>query len=170
MSKATKRKHVTKEVLDEFILPAENQKIVKVLGGRGNNLHEIETSDGEKYLVSMPTKFRKNVWIKRGNFVVIQPIEEGEKVKAEIFAILYSAQIKYIQDQGKWPKEFCMDKTEETNKESISSSSEISDGSDSDSSSRNSDLFVNTNRPQCAYESSDISDEGSGSHSSSKEN
>ena len=75
---------------------------VQVLGGKGNNLHEIETSEGEKYLVSMPTKFRKNVWIKRGDFVLIQPIEEGEKVKAEIFAILYTEQIKYIQSQGKW--------------------------------------------------------------------
>lgn len=65
-------------------------------------MHEIATSQGEKYLVSMPTKFRKNVWIKRGDFVLIQPIEEGEKVKAEIFAILYGEQIKYIQSQGKW--------------------------------------------------------------------
>ncbi len=65
-------------------------------------MHEIETSEGEKYLVSMPTKFRKNVWIKRGDFVLIQPIEEGEKVKAEIVAILYAEQIKYIQNQGKW--------------------------------------------------------------------
>ncbi len=131
MSKATKRKHVTKEVLDDYVLPEDNQKIVKVcnyikkflaflyflnvtennilllhylqiLGGKGNNLHEIETSEGEKYLVSMPTKFRKNVWIKRGDFVLIQPIEEGEKVKAEIVAILYAEQIKYIQSQGKW--------------------------------------------------------------------
>lgn len=30
MSKATKRKHVTKEVLDEFILPTEGQQIVRV--------------------------------------------------------------------------------------------------------------------------------------------
>jgi len=65
-------------------------------------LHEIETPNGEKYLVSMPTKFRKNVWIKRGDFVLIQPIEEGEKVKGEIINILYGEQIKYIQSQGKW--------------------------------------------------------------------
>lgn len=31
MSKATKRKHVTKEVLDNFILPDENQQIVRVI-------------------------------------------------------------------------------------------------------------------------------------------
>ena len=65
-------------------------------------MHEVETPIGEKYLVSMPTKFRKNVWIKRGDFVLIQPIEEGEKVKGEIINILYGEQIKYIQSQGKW--------------------------------------------------------------------
>ena len=36
----------------------------------------------------MPTKFRKNVWIKRGDFVMVQPIDEGDKVKAEIVHIL----------------------------------------------------------------------------------
>jgi len=30
MSAATKRKHVEKEVLDDFVLPEDNQKIVKV--------------------------------------------------------------------------------------------------------------------------------------------
>nr|SVE85905.1 EOG090X0KPP [Daphnia pulicaria] len=150
MSKATKRKHVTKEVLDDYVLPEDNQTIVKILGGKGNNLHEIETSEGEKYLVSMPTKFRKNVWIKRGDFVLIQPIEEGEKVKAEIVAILYAEQIKYIQSQGKWPKEFVP----------LASTEVCADISsdDDDSSSGSDDLFVNTNRPQCVYESTDSSE------------
>merc|ERR1712189_95380 len=99
MSKATKRKHVTREVLDDYVIPKEDETIVKILGGRGNNLHEVETCSGEKYLVSMPTKFRKNVWIKRGDFVLTKPIEEGGKVKAEIISILYSNQIKHIQRQ-----------------------------------------------------------------------
>ena len=41
MSASTKRKLVTAEVLTEFPLPEENQKIVKLLGGKGNNLHEV---------------------------------------------------------------------------------------------------------------------------------
>ena len=41
MSQSTKRKHVTKEVLDEFELPKDNQKIVRVVAGRGNNLHQV---------------------------------------------------------------------------------------------------------------------------------
>ena len=40
--------------------------IPKVVCGRGNNLHEVESTTGVKFLVSMPTKFRRNVWIKRG--------------------------------------------------------------------------------------------------------
>uniref|UniRef100_A0A3B5LXM3 Eukaryotic translation initiation factor 1A domain containing n=1 Tax=Xiphophorus couchianus TaxID=32473 RepID=A0A3B5LXM3_9TELE len=69
MSQATKRKHVVKEVLGDFITPTENQQIVKVnILIRGNNLHETITAQGETFLVSMPTKFRKNIWIKRGNF------------------------------------------------------------------------------------------------------
>ena len=39
---------------------------LQVLCGRGNNLHEVETAAGDHYLASMPTKFRRNVWIKRG--------------------------------------------------------------------------------------------------------
>ena len=31
-----------------------------------------------------------------------EPIEEGEKVKAEIVHILYKEQIKYIKEEGKW--------------------------------------------------------------------
>ena len=38
----------------------------QIIGSRGNNLHEAETSSGNNFLISMPSKFRKNVWIKRG--------------------------------------------------------------------------------------------------------
>ena len=34
---------MTKEVLDEFELPKENQKIVKIVAGRGNNLHQVSS-------------------------------------------------------------------------------------------------------------------------------
>ena len=91
MSQSTKRKHVTKELLDDnFELPKENQKIVRIVAGRGNNLHQvIEADEKTTYLVSMPNKFRKNVWVKRGNYCIVEPIEEGDKVKAEIVRILY---------------------------------------------------------------------------------
>ena len=87
MSKATKRKHVTKEIQD-LTVPTEAQLIVRIIQSRGNNLHEVVDRTGSQYLVSMPVKFRRNIWVKRGDFVLVEPIPEGQKVKAEIVKIL----------------------------------------------------------------------------------
>ncbi|MEE6513593.1 hypothetical protein FKM82_021330, partial [Ascaphus truei] len=85
---------------------------VQVLGSPGNNLHEVETSEGERFLASMPTKFRKNIWIKRGDFLIVDPIAEGEKVKAEISFILYKDNQRVLQKEGLWPPGFNKDTTE----------------------------------------------------------
>ena len=46
----------------------------------------------------MPTKVRKNLWIKRGDYVLVRPIEEGDKVRAEIVQILMDKyHVKYIK-------------------------------------------------------------------------
>lgn len=130
MSRTTKRKHVLKEILDDdYDSPKPNQTIVRVVGSRGNNLHEIETADDvpQNYLVTMPTKFRKNVWIKRGDYVIVEPIDEGDKVKAEIIRILTPEHIKIFTKDGLWPKKFTKKREHEE--------------SDDDD-----DLFKNTNR------------------------
>lgn len=116
MSAATKRKHVAKEIFSEFPpLPNPPQLFVaRILAGRGNNLHLVEavlddspsSSTLPQFLVSMPVKFRKNFWVKRGDFILCSPIEEGDKVKAEIVRVLYKDDVRYFREQGKWPKEF----------------------------------------------------------------
>lgn len=106
MTAATKRKHVVKEMLEDFSTPGDDQMIVKVLGTPGSNLHEVITPDSDKFLCSLPTKFRKNIWIKRGDFVVVESITEGDKVKAEIVRILYPQHVKDLQKEGCWPEEF----------------------------------------------------------------
>jgi len=154
MSSATKRKHVTRDVVQNFTLPQDDESIVQVVAGRGNNLHEVKTQTGETFLVSMPTKFRKNVWIKRGDFVVVKPIEEGDKVKAEILTILYKEQIKYIKAENQWPEGFeskIEDQEEGVEEEKEKGSDEEEDSED------DSDLFQNTNRP--IYSESESSDE-----------
>lgn len=50
----------------------------------------------------MPVKFRKSVWTKRGDFLVVESIEEGNKVKAEIIHILTKDHIRYLKTQGVW--------------------------------------------------------------------
>lgn len=109
MSRVRRQKHVLREFdADDFSLPKENQYIVRVVASKGNNLHEVESAAvGQvNYLVSMPTKFRKNVWIKRGDFVLVEPIEEGDKVKAEIVRIFTQEHIRVYTEVHIWPKKF----------------------------------------------------------------
>lgn len=104
MSKATKKKHVQKELLSrDFCVPEDLNRIVKITQNSGNNLHQIETHSGETYFVSMPGKFRNNIWIKPGDFVIVKPIEEGNKVKAEIHEILNKQYIHFLKAQNSWP-------------------------------------------------------------------
>lgn len=184
MSSTTKKKHVCREVLDEYVLPSGSQEIVRVQAGRGNNLHEVIDAKGKSYLVSMPTKFRKSVWIKRGDFVIVEPIEEGDKVQAEIITILYRDQIRYIKRESLWPAGFELDDLlekspspfladssssttlarEETAKASTSGvPSEMLPPSDDENEDYDSDdefVIMNPNRPQApVYESSSEEDE-----------
>ena len=165
MSSSTKKKHVMAEVLDEFELPKESETIVRIVGGKGNNLHMVEDASREQFLVSMPRKFRRSVWVKRGDFVVVQPIEEGDKVKAEIVRVLYKEQIKYIKEEGKWPKGFAGvddDSKKTSDRDDLSKATEGLKVGDSESEEdSDSDLFVNTNhRPQTYEESEDESSDG----------
>ncbi|XP_030002074.1 putative RNA-binding protein EIF1AD isoform X2 [Sphaeramia orbicularis] len=155
MSQATKRKHVVKEVLGDFVTPTENQQIVKVIGSRGNNLHETVTAQGDTFLVSMPTKFRKNIWIKRGDYVIVDPIEEGEKVKAEISFILYKDHIQYLQKQQLWPEGFKEESSQDKTQKEHEKDEEKDEEEGSDSEDDESDLFVNTNRRDYQYSESE---------------
>ena len=37
-----------------------------------------------------------------GDYVIISPIKEGNKVQGEIVYILYNKQIKYLKDESLW--------------------------------------------------------------------
>lgn len=163
MSVATKRKHVAKEVIEQFELPNDEKHIVQVLEPKGNNLHEVTTPTGEQFLASMPTKFRNFVWIKRGDFVMVERIEEGVKVKGEICNILRKQQIEYILQQGLWPPQF--DSKLKPESSEMIPRDMLPPSDDEDASSDAEDdaprTFCNPNRPrvQCYEDDSENSDE-----------
>ncbi|GFU78401.1 probable RNA-binding protein EIF1AD [Trichonephila clavipes] len=146
-----RKRHVVNNVLNTFTLPTDEQKIVKLIRSWGNNLHEVVTPEGEKFLASMPTKFRNYLWVGRGCFVVVDPIEEGGRVKGEIIQLLLKEQIQHLMDEDAWPdsKEFSVPFVEKSK-------------TDSDSNK----LFVNTNSPYVDYPSSE---EGSSEEESEDE-
>uniref|UniRef100_A0A7E4ZYW6 Probable RNA-binding protein EIF1AD n=1 Tax=Panagrellus redivivus TaxID=6233 RepID=A0A7E4ZYW6_PANRE len=105
----------------EFVEPADGQRVAQVGQSRGNNLHEVVDETGERYLASMPTKFRNTVWIKRGQFVVVEAIEEGDKVKGEIVNVLDEESILHLENTGRWPAHFAdeADKMKRSTKRNI---------------------------------------------------
>lgn len=170
MSKVNKRKHVMKEMeSNDYEPPTENQQIVRVIGSRGNNLHEVEAPEplarptgtdadrdqsaaADTFLVSMPTKFRKNIWIKRGDFVIVEPISEGKKVRGEIARILLPHTVHEFKKLGIWPAKFT--KQEPHTASLTKEHSKSDDDSDDDD-----DLFRNPNRPPVVESDDSDSDE-----------
>ena len=103
----------------------------------------------------MPSKFRKTIWLKRRDFILCEPILEGDKVKYEIVKILQPDHIKSLSKQGLFPFELKTggggDATESKRKVSGSENS----GSESDD-----DIPANPNRREYVYsEDSDTSEE-----------
>ena len=91
------RKHLTDKVLHDFPIPSHDECIAKVVATRGGNQFDIVvasssslSSDKNKngtedatttttttttrtpQLALLPTKFRKLVWLKRNDFVIVQ--------------------------------------------------------------------------------------------------
>lgn len=153
-----------KEMLaDDFEHPQGNEQFARILASRGNNLHEAESPAADSFLVTMPTKFRRNVWIKRGDFVIVSPIDEGDKVKAEIVRILTPQHIKEFTKDGIWPSYFVRVKRDE--EPTVQTACEDASGSDSDAD----DLIKNTNRREHdVHESSDESEDSSADSSEEK--
>ncbi|XP_041269425.1 probable RNA-binding protein EIF1AD, partial [Onychostruthus taczanowskii] len=56
--------------------------------------------------LSLPPRFRRHIWIKRGDFLLVDPILEGSKVKAEISLVLLPPHVRSLQRQGLWPEAF----------------------------------------------------------------
>jgi probable RNA-binding protein EIF1AD len=108
------RKGLTDEVLHGLPEPQEGQCIVKLLGARGSNLFEVESERSDVALALLPTKFRKTVWVKRGDFCIVTEAERGcdtsagdeGSVRYMIDSVLYPPAIKHLRSIGRWPAVF----------------------------------------------------------------
>ncbi|CAF1388080.1 unnamed protein product, partial [Didymodactylos carnosus] len=61
-----------------------------------------------------------------GDYVIVEDIKEGDKVKAEIVQVLLKDNIRYIRSQNLWPKEFT-DALDDQEKMDKNSDTQISD-------------------------------------------
>eukprot|EP00579_Thalassiosira_antarctica_P029627 CAMPEP_0202028844 /NCGR_PEP_ID=MMETSP0905-20130828/63663_1 /ASSEMBLY_ACC=CAM_ASM_000554 /TAXON_ID=420261 /ORGANISM="Thalassiosira antarctica, Strain CCMP982" /LENGTH=254 /DNA_ID=CAMNT_0048592567 /DNA_START=28 /DNA_END=795 /DNA_ORIENTATION=+ len=91
----------------------------EIISGENGTTQSAETS-GEPppihnlrapQLAFLPTKFRKLVWIKRNDFVIVECGDEEEEGTQQlgfryvITNILYKDQVKHIKSKGLWPSD-----------------------------------------------------------------
>jgi translation initiation factor IF-1 len=76
------RKHLTDQVLFDLPVPdKETDQVGKIVATRGSNQFDVLLSDGanSKVLAILPTKYRKLVWLKRNDFVIVESgLADGE--------------------------------------------------------------------------------------------
>jgi probable RNA-binding protein EIF1AD len=187
------RKHLTNSVVNDYPIPnpQQHERLAKVVATRGGNQFDVllalmdqdsSQGDREPQLCILPTKFRKLVFIKRGDFVIVETsmeenaeddTREEKGVRCIVRHILYKDQIKHLKAKGVWPTsdtEF----TDETDTGQTQHASFKPNGSadhpdhddgivydDGYDDELEEDLFVNTNRLAnlVVEESSDSEDE-----------
>uniref|UniRef100_A0A7S3DUU6 S1-like domain-containing protein n=1 Tax=Entomoneis paludosa TaxID=265537 RepID=A0A7S3DUU6_9STRA len=73
------RKHVTDAVLNDLPEPAADESIAVVVATRGSNQFDVRLPhEAESRLAILPTKFRKLVWLKRNDYVIVQTSDTAE--------------------------------------------------------------------------------------------
>lgn len=158
------RKHLTDHVLNDLPIPTKSQRIAQVQATRGGNQFEIQV-EGQEHLALLPAKFHKLVWVKRGDYVIVEKgdepsselegVENASGIRFMIAHILYKEQIKHLRGNGLWPVEFSEDNADEQFLETFNKNLEeghfheeaiACDGISYDFVEDDCDLFINTNR------------------------
>ncbi|CAM0909145.1 unnamed protein product [Alopecurus aequalis] len=91
---------------------AEGESIMQVVTLCGSNLIEVMDGKGVKSLSLIPAKFQKTIWIKNGNFVVVdasgrdEALESGSKIGCVVSRVLFHDQVRALKKCGKWPAIF----------------------------------------------------------------
>ncbi|KAJ1725834.1 hypothetical protein LPJ53_000095 [Coemansia erecta] len=121
-------KYTEQEALEALPEPTKQCPVVRALGPRGQNLHEVvvarslvtpeisqrldssnSVNDNAWFttLVQMPPKFRNVVWVKRGSYVLADLSEQfTEKIGGEVAMVLMAGQVKHLKQTGQWPSEY----------------------------------------------------------------
>ncbi|KAJ2652248.1 hypothetical protein GGH99_007601 [Coemansia sp. RSA 1285] len=117
-------KHTMQDALNSLPEPTLQCPVARVLGPRGQNLHEIvvarsvvaddinkllnpENKPWFTTLAQLPPKYRSVVWVKRGGYVMVDLTEQlTDKIGGDIALVLMPRQIKNLKQIGQWPEEY----------------------------------------------------------------
>jgi probable RNA-binding protein EIF1AD len=95
-------------------LENDNQMIVRVHFVRGGNMVDVVLPDGSELLCDIPSRFTKKIWMKRGDYLIVENYEatktpaakKESKIKAVVIHVLTPTAIKQLVRDGVWPSQF----------------------------------------------------------------
>ena len=70
---------------------APGHVVARVVRAEGKNLYSVSLPGDQKLLVELPARFRSNIWIRRGGFVIVDTAafhERENKLGGEIFNVV----------------------------------------------------------------------------------
>ncbi|KAK6790056.1 hypothetical protein RDI58_013856 [Solanum bulbocastanum] len=143
------RKNLKRAIEEDNFTLEQGQSIMQVVDLRGSNLIQVMDAKGENSLAIFPAKFQKSMWIKRGNFVVVdesgreEAVESGRKVGCVVTKVLYFDQVRVLQKSAEWPEIFKSIAVESSKQDIVSQIEEDENSSDDDGLPP---LEANTNR------------------------
>nr|GLL16417.1 probable RNA-binding protein EIF1AD [Ipomoea trifida]GMC48686.1 probable RNA-binding protein EIF1AD [Ipomoea batatas] len=146
------RKNLKRAAKEKTAILQQGQSIMQVVDLRGSNLIEVMDANGEKSLAIFPAKFQKSMWIKRGNFVVVdesgreEAMESGRKVGCIVTQVLFYDQVREYQKSPEWPEIFKSAAVETSRENFVSHTSQTQDTENSSDDDGLPPLEANTNR------------------------
>ncbi len=112
------RKKTVDNIMSNMPDITEDTKIAKVLELRGDSQFLVQLCSGQEIenqsqtLVSLPSKFKNLVYVKRGmgifnpfikgSFVLVTRTLNKTKIKGEVVFVFFAHHIKELKIQGKW--------------------------------------------------------------------
>ena len=65
---------------------------------------QVEFPDGRRTLCLLPARFHKKLWVKNGNFLIVEEAEDAEgRVTGQIVAVLFAEHVKELKRMaGVW--------------------------------------------------------------------
>lgn len=105
--------HVPDQVLYDLPEPeTERDSVAIVVGTRGSNQFDVRLPHTTKAVLAiLPTKFRKLVWLKRNDFIIVETVNEDETedgkegIRYMIKHILYKDQVQHLVSKNLWPSD-----------------------------------------------------------------
>lgn len=98
---ASRRKHLVHAQQDLTLQP--NQCVVRVLAPKGGNVFEVAFASAQTTMVSLPSRFNKLLYVKRGGYLIVETSPEATgAVTGFVVAVLYDDDVKALRRQGDW--------------------------------------------------------------------